>query len=255
MTAPMQVGLPRRAPGLAGGGRDSADRARVAVRPPDADRRRPRRAGVRGLDAPLRARRADRASAPRAAGDQQPLPAAGDAGQDRRDRRRRVGRPARLRDRRGLAAEPSDRPPRVRGSRPAVPRLRPLGRQPRRGVHGHPAPVDRERAVRLRRRATSSSPERSATPSRVQRPHPPIIIGGRTTATLRVVAEHADLWNIPGGDIDDAVRRSARLDRCVPRSGATRPRSPARSICRSPTTTPRRPEVRSPRPSTPASAT
>jgi alkanesulfonate monooxygenase SsuD/methylene tetrahydromethanopterin reductase-like flavin-dependent oxidoreductase (luciferase family) len=30
---------------------------------------------------------------------------------------------------------------------------------------------------------------------------------------LRVAAEHADLWNIPGGDIDDAVRRSALLER------------------------------------------
>jgi alkanesulfonate monooxygenase SsuD/methylene tetrahydromethanopterin reductase-like flavin-dependent oxidoreductase (luciferase family) len=39
------------------------------------------------------------------------------------------------------------------------------------------------------------------------------MIGGRATATLRVVAEHADLWNIPGGDIDDAIRRSAMLDR------------------------------------------
>jgi alkanesulfonate monooxygenase SsuD/methylene tetrahydromethanopterin reductase-like flavin-dependent oxidoreductase (luciferase family) len=28
-----------------------------------------------------------------------------------------------------------------------------------------------------------------------------------------VVAEHADLWNIPGGDIDDCVSRSALLDR------------------------------------------
>jgi alkanesulfonate monooxygenase SsuD/methylene tetrahydromethanopterin reductase-like flavin-dependent oxidoreductase (luciferase family) len=28
-----------------------------------------------------------------------------------------------------------------------------------------------------------------------------------------VVAEHADLWNVPGGDIDDAVSRSAMLDR------------------------------------------
>jgi alkanesulfonate monooxygenase SsuD/methylene tetrahydromethanopterin reductase-like flavin-dependent oxidoreductase (luciferase family) len=28
-----------------------------------------------------------------------------------------------------------------------------------------------------------------------------------------VAAEHADVWNIPGGDIDDAVRRSALLDR------------------------------------------
>jgi len=50
-------------------------------------------------------------------------------------------------------------------------------------------------------------------PKPVQRPHPPITIGGRATATLRVVAEHADLWNIPGGDIDDAVQRSALLDR------------------------------------------
>jgi alkanesulfonate monooxygenase SsuD/methylene tetrahydromethanopterin reductase-like flavin-dependent oxidoreductase (luciferase family) len=49
-------------------------------------------------------------------------------------------------------------------------------------------------------------------PKPVQRPHPPILIGGRSTATLRVVAEHADLWNIPGGDIDDAVGRSALLD-------------------------------------------
>ena len=50
-------------------------------------------------------------------------------------------------------------------------------------------------------------------PKPVQRPHPPILIGGRSAAVLRVVAEHADLWNIPGGDIDDAVRRSALLDR------------------------------------------
>ena len=50
-------------------------------------------------------------------------------------------------------------------------------------------------------------------PKPVQRPYPPILIGGRSAATLRVVAEHADRWNIPGGDIDDAVQRSALLDR------------------------------------------
>jgi alkanesulfonate monooxygenase SsuD/methylene tetrahydromethanopterin reductase-like flavin-dependent oxidoreductase (luciferase family) len=50
-------------------------------------------------------------------------------------------------------------------------------------------------------------------PKPVQRPHPPILIGGRSSATLRVAAEHADLWNIPGGDIEDVVRRSALLDR------------------------------------------
>jgi alkanesulfonate monooxygenase SsuD/methylene tetrahydromethanopterin reductase-like flavin-dependent oxidoreductase (luciferase family) len=50
-------------------------------------------------------------------------------------------------------------------------------------------------------------------PKPVQRPHPPIMIGGRTGPVLRVVAEHADLWNMPGGDLDDAVQRSALLDR------------------------------------------
>jgi alkanesulfonate monooxygenase SsuD/methylene tetrahydromethanopterin reductase-like flavin-dependent oxidoreductase (luciferase family) len=50
-------------------------------------------------------------------------------------------------------------------------------------------------------------------PKPVQRPHPPIMIGGRASATLRVVAEHADLWNIPGGDLDDVAARSALLDR------------------------------------------
>jgi alkanesulfonate monooxygenase SsuD/methylene tetrahydromethanopterin reductase-like flavin-dependent oxidoreductase (luciferase family) len=65
-------------------------------------------------------------------------------------------------------------------------------------------------------------------PKPVQRPHPPILIGGRSTATLRVVAEHADVWNFPGGDVEDAVRRSAVLDRCCAEIG----RDPA-SITRS----------------------
>jgi alkanesulfonate monooxygenase SsuD/methylene tetrahydromethanopterin reductase-like flavin-dependent oxidoreductase (luciferase family) len=65
-------------------------------------------------------------------------------------------------------------------------------------------------------------------PKPVQRPRPPIMIGGRATATLRVAAEHADLWNIPGGDIDDAIRRSALLDRLCAEIG----RDPA-SIIRS----------------------
>jgi len=43
-------------------------------------------------------------------------------------------------------------------------------------------------------------------------PHLPIVIGGRSTPVLRVVAEHADVWNVPGADLEDAVRRGARLD-------------------------------------------
>jgi alkanesulfonate monooxygenase SsuD/methylene tetrahydromethanopterin reductase-like flavin-dependent oxidoreductase (luciferase family) len=65
-------------------------------------------------------------------------------------------------------------------------------------------------------------------PKPAQRPHPPILIGGRSAATLRVVAEHADVWNFPGGDIDDATRRGALLDRYCAEIG----RDPA-SITRS----------------------
>jgi alkanesulfonate monooxygenase SsuD/methylene tetrahydromethanopterin reductase-like flavin-dependent oxidoreductase (luciferase family) len=66
-------------------------------------------------------------------------------------------------------------------------------------------------------------------PKPVQHPYPPILIGGRSSATLRVVAEHADVWNIPGGDIDDVVRRSALLDRYCAEIGRN-PASITRSI-------------------------
>jgi alkanesulfonate monooxygenase SsuD/methylene tetrahydromethanopterin reductase-like flavin-dependent oxidoreductase (luciferase family) len=65
-------------------------------------------------------------------------------------------------------------------------------------------------------------------PKPVQRPHPPIVIGGQAAATLRVVAEHADVWNFPGGDVGAAVRRGAVLDRICAEIG----RDPA-SITRS----------------------
>ncbi len=50
-------------------------------------------------------------------------------------------------------------------------------------------------------------------PKPVQRPYPPIMIGGSAAATLRVVAEHADVWNIPGRNVADLVARSTLLDR------------------------------------------
>jgi alkanesulfonate monooxygenase SsuD/methylene tetrahydromethanopterin reductase-like flavin-dependent oxidoreductase (luciferase family) len=40
---------------------------------------------------------------------------------------------------------------------------------------------------------------------------PPIVIGGRTKPLLRVAARHADVWNIPGGDLA-ATERSQLLD-------------------------------------------
>ncbi len=66
-------------------------------------------------------------------------------------------------------------------------------------------------------------------PKPTQDPYPPILIGGRTTATLRVVAKHADLWNIPGADLADAVKRSAVLDRLCTEIGRD-PASITRSI-------------------------
>jgi alkanesulfonate monooxygenase SsuD/methylene tetrahydromethanopterin reductase-like flavin-dependent oxidoreductase (luciferase family) len=66
-------------------------------------------------------------------------------------------------------------------------------------------------------------------PKPIQRPYPPIMIGGRSAALLRVVAEHADLWNIPGGDIDDVISRSALLDRYCAEIGRD-PASITRSI-------------------------
>ncbi|HEY4457532.1 MAG TPA: LLM class flavin-dependent oxidoreductase [Pseudonocardiaceae bacterium] len=67
-------------------------------------------------------------------------------------------------------------------------------------------------------------------PKPVQRPHPPIMIGGRASSTLRVVAEHADIWNIPGGgDIADLAERGKLLDRYCAEIGRD-PKSITRSI-------------------------
>lgn len=66
-------------------------------------------------------------------------------------------------------------------------------------------------------------------PKPVQQPHPPILIAGRTTATLRVVAEQADIWNIPGGDIEDCAERNSKLDQICDQIGRN-PASITRSI-------------------------
>jgi alkanesulfonate monooxygenase SsuD/methylene tetrahydromethanopterin reductase-like flavin-dependent oxidoreductase (luciferase family) len=52
-------------------------------------------------------------------------------------------------------------------------------------------------------------------PRPVQRPHPPIVIGGSGKTTLRLVAEHADMWNAigpPVNTVEHLRERSAVLD-------------------------------------------
>ena len=50
-------------------------------------------------------------------------------------------------------------------------------------------------------------------PKPVQKPHPPIVVGGAQPKMLRVIARHADEWNTPGlAGVDDWTRVNKELD-------------------------------------------
>src|SRR6266700_3597178 len=51
-----------------------------------------------------------------------------------------------------------------------------------------------------------------ANPKPSQKPHPPIWIGASGETTLRLVARHADVWNIAGGDPDKVEGLTGTLD-------------------------------------------
>ncbi|MFD0520756.1 LLM class flavin-dependent oxidoreductase [Paractinoplanes durhamensis] len=48
-------------------------------------------------------------------------------------------------------------------------------------------------------------------PRPTQRPHPPIMVAGAGDRMLRIVAEHADIWNYPGGLDEAYATRNAKL--------------------------------------------
>jgi F420-dependent oxidoreductase-like protein len=51
-----------------------------------------------------------------------------------------------------------------------------------------------------------------ANPKPIQKPHPPFWIGASGPTTLRLVARHADVWNIAGGDPDRVKELTAMLE-------------------------------------------
>ena len=51
-----------------------------------------------------------------------------------------------------------------------------------------------------------------ANPKPLQKPHPPIWIGASGATTLRLVARHADVWNIAGGEPDKVDELTAMLE-------------------------------------------
>jgi F420-dependent oxidoreductase-like protein len=51
-----------------------------------------------------------------------------------------------------------------------------------------------------------------ANPKPIQKPYPPIWIGASGATTLRLVARHADVWNIAGGDPDRVKELTPLLD-------------------------------------------
>ncbi len=51
-----------------------------------------------------------------------------------------------------------------------------------------------------------------ANPKPVQKPYPPIWVGASGATTLRLVARHADVWNIAGGDPEKVTELTAMLE-------------------------------------------
>jgi len=61
-----------------------------------------------------------------------------------------------------------------------------------------------------------------ANPKPIQKPYPPIWIGASGDATLRLVARHADVWNLAGGDLEHVSELVAKLEAACDEVGRER---------------------------------
>jgi alkanesulfonate monooxygenase SsuD/methylene tetrahydromethanopterin reductase-like flavin-dependent oxidoreductase (luciferase family) len=102
-----------------------------------------------------------------------------------------------------------------------LPGSRRAGGDARRGADRHQAAV--ERGFRHPRRPLLHLRDAVANPKPLQHPHPPIVIGGSKPKMLRVIARHADEWNMAGGQTpDEWAKVSADLDAACAEVGRPR---------------------------------
>jgi alkanesulfonate monooxygenase SsuD/methylene tetrahydromethanopterin reductase-like flavin-dependent oxidoreductase (luciferase family) len=80
-----------------------------------------------------------------------------------------------------------------------------------------------------------STYDASVAPAPVQRPRPPITLGGRAPTVRRLAAERADCWNtfgLPGEPVDEILERTRRRNRELDERCAELGRDPT-ELCRS----------------------
>ena len=222
-------------------------RRRLGLRPLPADVRRGAGRGLRRRHHPRGAGRADVAHPARAARHRRHLPAPVGVRVADGHRRPRLARPARAVARRRVVRQGAHRarhpvPAHRRALRPARGRARDL----------HPAHDRRRRCPTTARSCRCRDAQ--VLPMPVQRPHPPIWIGGNgPKRTLPLVARYADVWHAFGtpNSLAERLGPDRRAGRARP--GASRRTSCGPGRCRSTTSTP--PASTPPSGATPASAT
>ena len=142
------------------------------------------------------------------AGVRQRLQAPGDPRQGSRDDRPALRRPARARHRRRLDED------RLRRARPAVRPARGARRPVRRGAAGHQGSASPARPFSVQGEHYRIT-DYASWPEPVQKPGPPILIGGGGKRVLSIAAREADIVgvnpNLRDGEIDASMRRRDSL--------------------------------------------